>query len=388
LEEAQEEERQKAQFARWIFEVLYSPLKTFQEIVKKPSIKGPLLILIITLPITLAGQYTSGTKFFLEAPTPDDDLWTETPPESLPLLWSSNNNISFDSQDHVFGNYSVSSSLINSTLIQMHLTEIGSFNRSDSGHSQLSFAVKWTNEANATPQTAVLQLFSLNDEDKKFEISIMDTITDSASNWANVSINLFREDWSQSNEPSWAAITGIGFLLTWADFGNITLKIDGLYFGRFAPISSSESFNVQLLYSLMRSSINFFLEWVLLSGIVFLALRSLSGWKGQWKTLLSILGYIYSTSIIYLIALALAFSALPSIFIRYNISYLEYVEAYQSSWGLPISTLSMAFYGWTAILCTIAIKNVQELSWTKAFLMSFGAILMSLILASVLGAFF
>ena len=80
------EKKQSLQFAKWIFQVLYSPMKTFEEIVKNPNVKGPILILLITLPLTLSVQYTSGAKFFLEIPAPEYDLWTEKP-SNLSLKW-------------------------------------------------------------------------------------------------------------------------------------------------------------------------------------------------------------------------------------------------------------------------------------------------------------
>ena len=108
--EEEQEKKQPWEFVKWIFRVLYSPMKTFEEIVEKPNIKGPVLILLITLPLILGGQYISGTKFFLETPTPENDLWTESVGNSTSFLWNSNDNVTLDSYDCIVGNYSVSSS--------------------------------------------------------------------------------------------------------------------------------------------------------------------------------------------------------------------------------------------------------------------------------------
>jgi hypothetical protein len=64
-------------FIKWAFAVLWSPIKTFDEIVKNPSVKGPLLIFLVTIPMTMGVQYLNGSRLFLEQPVPGYDLWTE-----------------------------------------------------------------------------------------------------------------------------------------------------------------------------------------------------------------------------------------------------------------------------------------------------------------------
>lgn len=386
----EEEKSEPMQFAKWVFRTLYSPIKAFEEIVKKPSIKGPILILLITLPLTFAGQYASGVKFFLEIPTPEDDFWTEKPTGSAVFSWNSNGNLSFDNGDSVVGNYSVSTLFTSSSPTWIQLTNIGSFNCSKEEYSRLFFRIKLVNAANTTPTEAKLQLSSFNNESRAFDIDVMSSLIDIADDWANVSVDLATEEWTATNLPSWANITGVRLQLTWAESATLFLKIDDLFFGKFNPVTSSSSLALQGTYWLMRNVFDFLLRWLILSVIVFLALKSLSEWKGFWKDMLSILGYVFSVLIVYQIALALTFLVLPPLYIPYNISYTKYLDIYQSSWGLPISVLGLLQYGWTTILCAIAVrKMVLELSWNKAFLVGFGAVIMSLILGSILlSAFF
>ncbi len=378
----EEEKKQPWLFAKWVVGVLYSPMKTFEEIVKKPSIKGPILILLLTLPFTVGVQYTSGARFFLETPTPENDLWTEKPSDTL-FLWGSNGNITFDSADYVSGNYSVSASLTNSSLVWLQLTNIGSFNCSEEEYTRLSFSIKWVQGANAVPATT-LQLFSLNNESNRFELDLGDVVANSTGVWANVSVNLATDEWTQVNSPSWENITGIGFRLAWDNPSTLVVKIDGLFFGKYLLFSSLSVFGLQLVYSLMQSIFDFLLEWLILSGILWLALKSFSGWKGVWKDLVSIFGYIYSAYAVYLGVLALLFLFLPPIFLPYNVTYLEYVDVYESSWGIPISILRLLAYGWASILCTVALKKMTELSWSKAFIIGFVAVVISLLFSSLL----
>lgn len=368
---------------KWVFRVLYSPMKTFEEIARKPTIKGPILILLIMLPIAIGAQYLSGTKFFFEYPKPENDLWTEHPTNSTQLLWSSNGNITFENYETIMGNDTVSATLSNSSSIWLRLTDIGSVNCSEGEYSRLSLRTKWANGENAMPINATLQLFSLNDEDKWFELYISDLIANTDDIWANVSVNLATDDWTAENVPNWENITGIGLVVSWADMSTLTLKIDDLFFGRFEAVTSGD-ITLQSIYWVMRSVTDFLIKWLILSAIVFLALKSISKWSGFWKNLMSTLGYVYSVTLIYQGALALAFLVLPPIFIPYNVTYEEYVAIYQNNWGLPISILSLLYYAWTTILCTIALKKMQELSWNKAFLAGFGAVIMSIIFSSIL----
>jgi len=387
-----EEEYEKGyswQFMKWVFKVLFSPLKAFEEIVKKPNIKGPILILLIILPITLGGQYISGTKFFLEIPTPENDLWTEKQSNHPSFLWEPNDTIAFDNNDFIIGNYSVSASLINSSFIWMRLTNIEYSSYSKENNSRLFFSIKWVNEENVPPTNVTLQLFLFNNMSERFELDIRNDVANSSNVWANVSANLSSENWTQKNSTIQANITGIGFQLRLANSANLTLKIDDLFFGTYTSLSSSNTFTPQLAYLLIQNSIQFLLEWIILSGIVFLLLKSLSDWTGLWKNLLSTVGYAYSPSIIYSGVLALLFLFLPPIFFPYNISYLEYLNIYQRSWGIPISVVGFMYYGWLTILCGISLKKLHGLSWSKALLISFGAIVMSLLLSAfILSAFF
>lgn len=376
------EKTQSLQFVKWIFQVLYSPMKTFEEIEKNPNVKGPILILLITLPLTLSVQYTSGAKFFLEIPAPENDLWTEKPSNLSSFLWNSNGNITFDNNDHISGNHSVSTSSVNSSNIWLRLTNIGSFNCSNEEYSRLSFRIKWVNKANVTP-TAILQLFSLNNDTSRVELDINPSIANKTNIWTNITFSLVTNNWTTpENSPSWDNITGIGFQLVWTNAANLTLKIDDLFFGKYIPVSSSRTFYMQLAVSLMRSGVDFLLEWLILSGIVLLAFKSFSEWNGFWKNLFFTIGYVYSASLVYLGTLTVLLLLLPSIFLPYSITYLEYIDIYQASWGTPISILSLLFYGWTIILCTVALKKMHEISWNKTFMISLGAVILSLLFSS------
>lgn len=51
---------------RQLLKVLYSPVKAFEKIVKKPDVKGPLLVFVLTLLATAGMQYVLASKILLE----------------------------------------------------------------------------------------------------------------------------------------------------------------------------------------------------------------------------------------------------------------------------------------------------------------------------------
>ena len=336
-------------------------------------------------------QYVSGTKFFLERPLPDKDLWTEEPSIPPSFLWASESGIAYNATDHVAGNYSVSTTALNSTMIQLQLTAIGSLNISEDGYSHLSFRLKWIHPTNEKPDSAILQLLSLNNTDDRFELDMEALIANSTDVWGNItsltSLDLIANaSYVRVGSPTWENITGLGFQLAWNDEADITLRIDEVFFGRYEDLTSSTSLLV-LLSSMMRSGINFLLEWIILSAIAFLAVKSFASWTGRWKNLWLVLGYVYSSSIVYLLALMSASFFLPAIFLPYTATYSEYITLQQGAWGPPVNILGVVNYVWTTILCTIALKKINGLGWSKAFFMGFGAVVMTLLLGSFLMQF-
>lgn len=384
-EEIKQDHRHPLNFAKSVLRVIYSPMKAFKEIAKKPSIKGPILILLLTLPFVIVIQYSSTSKFFLETPMPENDLWTEESHTSQSFSWNSSNEILYDSDDQISGNYSIFTTLFNESQIWLKLAEVGSINCSINEYNRLTFGIKVTNQK---PSTTLLQLLSGDGDEGGFELDISPLI-ETIDEWTNITVDLATDEWVKTNSiASWANINGLGYRLIWANSYNLTVKIDGLFFGKYE--SSAASYGVDLQFiSILRSSIDFLVEWLILSGIVLLILRSFSSWVGTFKDLMYYIGHVYSASIVYLGAIALMSLFLPSLYIPANITFQEYVQIYQTSWGAPISYITLAYYGWATILCAISLKELVEMSWSKAILAGFGAFIMSVLFSSfLLSAFF
>lgn len=375
-------------FIKWTFAVLWSPAKTFNEIVKSPSVKGPLLIFLVAIPITLGVQHLNGSRLFLEQPTPDYDLWTESLLNQTSPAWLSNGVVGFDESDKISGNYSVYTSSENDSIIWLNLNGIEHLNFSKQEENRLSFNLKWLHETGENPTAALLQLFSQSEESHRYELDLEPYLLNESNIWLNLTglnaLVLCNDDWiTPENSPSWDSITGVGFRLSWSHPANLTLKVDGLFFGRFSSALSHSSLEIRM-QTLWVTSLDFLLKWLILATIASVAMQVFSGWKGSWRSLLYTVGYIYSPYIIYLLVLSVLFLLLPPIFLPYRYTYDEYLSITQV-WSLPVSILNfITNIVWTTVLCTIALMKIDGVSWTRAFFIAFGAVVMSFLLASIL----
>lgn len=371
-----------------MFTVLYSPLKTFEELVQKPDVKGPILIMILTLPLVFGIQLLSGTKFFIEDVTPQDDSWTESI-----LDWSSNGNVTLDESDHVEGNYSISTSTNNTLQVWIRLVNLEGFNRSQE-YENLSFRLKWVNEANVVP-TSTVQLFSHNNQSSRFEQNITLLTANETGVWSNVTVDLSSDNWTvPEHQPSWENITGLGFQLVWSSHNNYTLKCDGLYFGKYVAFNTLSTYEILLASSLTSGIVDFMLKWLLLAGFIILALKGFSSWKGSKANVLSTIGYVYSASFVYFPIYLLLLSMLPPLLIPHRVwqpalgeeelAREILLEIYDNNWGnqLPYNLMlpsTLALHVWIALLCTVAVKKIHEFTWGKALLIAVTALTLSLL---------
>ena len=369
----------KKLFVREIFRVLYSPLEAFKEIVKKPDVKGPLLILLITVLVTAGAQYISASKTFFENPTPEADSWTEST-----SLWISNGVLLNDS-DRIVGNYSVKSFSSNDARIWMKFTEIGPFDCSgDSDYRGLSFRIKWIHQNEKPPSSnATLQLFSY-EENRYFKYDLSNNITSSSNEWANLTANVGPgQGWVSVNSPDWKNITGLEFRLAWlpSDAANLTMKVDDLYFGEYVSPIASGFFTGWLVSSLMGSATDFIVRWILYAGLLLLTIKIFGGETGSWSALFNVVGYVFAVTMVYIAIDALIINMLPSLSFplkawspvagEEKIGLALWNQIIQDNWYSTLAYglrdfVALVFHVWTVALGTIAIHFLREFTWKKS----------------------
>ena len=354
------EETSKKLFAHDVLKTLYSPIKAFEEIVKKPDVKGPLLILVLILIITAGLQYASASKISDEDPMTNRDEWTETA-EWIPK-WASNGEEPTRDADKVTGNYSVMSSVTNNERIWMRLTDIGPINCSgDETYERLSFRIKWIHENGKFPNSDVALHLLSNNENESFKLDFSDEISNSSGRWSNVTVDVGpkSQNWESIGSPRWENVTGVEFVLAWSAPANLTMKIDDLYFAKFVPLT--KDFFAGWSSSLIMSATSFFIQWGVYGGVVLLVIKLFGEKVGSWKELFVVVGYLFSIRIVYLLVTVVLVPMLPETRLE-NLAQIWYPT-------LPYQTI--LYFGlvtdvWMAALCTIAVRLFYTFTWKKA----------------------
>jgi len=365
-----------------ILRVIYSPVKAFESIVKKPDVKGPFIILALILVCVAIEQYVFASKILLvKGRMPENDEWTE-PIASPSWIWSSNGNISFTDASYVIGNYSVKSTVLNNASVWMKITNIGTLNCfGDEGYKSMSFWMNWAHQSRTFPSNSTLRLFS-TDESRYFVLDISEFISESSGNWSiptlGVAIGPDNQDWSPINSPSWENITGLEFMLNWSDKANLTMNIDDLYFVK-KPFSffTTKSLGDHITVYLISTVIGFFLTWIVYVGSFFVVSAGSQQRMGSWRTLFIVTGYTFASAIVGILFRAILLSSLPAL----NLPISSY-PAITSDDAIRASVAEYAWYPhiaylltlipilgidiWIVALCAVSTRALGGLSWKKA----------------------
>jgi len=378
-------------FARPLLEVLYAPIKAFKEITEKPDFKAPLLILVLVLCATAGTQYITASRLYLEDRTPANDEWTEsTEPTSL---WVSNGDI-LVSDDRVVGNCSIQSAVLNETQISLTLADIGPLDLSrEAGFEGLSFRIKWTHENMVSPSSdATLRLLS-GTESRYFMSHITSDLSESSNAWANLTVRTgYEENWDPVNLPSWGNITGLQFLLSWSDTdsGNLNLTLDDVYFFKYVSFVNTEYVGTLIVSSLLDATIVFFLNWVVYAAVLLVTVKLFQEQTGPWKPFFTVVGYIFSVSVIYVLVNAILFAVLPELRLPAQTwpptaEEFSAVQALVQERWEPTLTYNFGLIlpyiidGWIGLLLAVVVHSLCKTTWKKAVAIA--------VVASVLGFF-
>jgi len=370
-----------------ILRVIYSPIKAFESIVKKPDIKGPFIILALILVCVAIEQYVFASKILLATRTPENEQWTESLASSW--SWTSNGIISLDNITHVIGNYSVRSIVSNGTSIRLKITKIGTLNCvGDEGYKRLSFWMNWTHQLRSFPSNSKLRLFSTN-ESQYFELNMVDLIPKSSGEWgfpieaavgSDTQIGSW-ETWDSVNSPNWENITGIEFILEWSssDRANLTMNIDDLYFVK-KPFSflTTKSSSDYIVFALISTVIGFFLTWIVYVGSFFVIFSGSHQKISSWRALFIVLGYAFAIAIGGVLIRAILYSGLPALSFplrswppstgadSLRASALT-ARFWYSSVVYPLTLfVNIGLDVWIVALCAVSMRALGGLSWKKA----------------------
>lgn len=366
-----------------IFKVIYSPIKAFESIAKKPDIKGPFIILALILVSAAVEQYVFASRVLLAARAPGNDEWTESISSSW--NWTSNGIISLDNTTYVIGNYSVRSIVSNDTSIWMKITNIGLLNCSgDEGYERMSFWINWTHQQGTFPSNSTLRLFSTT-ESRYFELSLANLISKTSGKWSiptGIAVGSHsQEGWVSVNSPSWGNITGLEFMLKWlpSDRADLKMNIDDLYFAK-KPSSflTAASLGDYIVVALISTVIGFFLTWIVYVGSFFIVSAGFHQKIGSWRALFVVMGYAFAIAIAGVLVRAILYMGLPALSFPISswppstpadsirASVLE-EQFWFSSAVYPVSLVTnLGLDLWIVALCAVSMRTLGGLSWKRA----------------------
>jgi len=365
-----------------IFKVIYAPQKAFKEISQNPKYIGPILIMILFATANMGYVYTIISKTYVEQtlPTAEQlDKWTENA-----TLWTGAPDIAVKDNfvDYIngtyYGNRSIEFSINNSKQISMQLSAIGSINCSgQDGYKNLYLRIKRTSPDD-TPKNATIYLFSATSSDY-FYYNLTGKFSNSTSNvWNNLTIPLATESWlNNSADANWGNITDLKLEFAWLNDSNITLLVDGLFFGGIFKSEAENATSYMLNFSIV-SFMQFTIRWVFLGGLLYIMTKAFKA-KTVWRPLLILVGFALITMFIQAVINTAAFSTLPRL--DYSLEFLggvkgETENAYDKIMEKTflVSQISgyiqIAIIFWTIALCAIATRLLTEFSWSKSFLVA------------------
>ncbi len=380
-------------FAYGVFKAIYSPFEAFKEIVENPKYIGPILIIILFVATYATSAYVAASKIHYEQILPtalEKDKWTENR-----TLWTSDTNIT-ESADCIsgicYGNKSMEFSGVNSTQIWMQLNNIGPISCSGiEGYKNISFRIKLICQNTTELNNASLSLYSSSTDYFYYNLTKHFTPLN-ATVWNNLTIPIGPESGSWLNgthEANWDNITGLRLEFAWLENVNVTLRLDGLFFRGVFKSELENAASHMLNYSLF-AFMKFTIEWVILSGVLYIVSKALGG-KTVWRPLLILVGFALITLFIQAVINTATYATLPALYHpleylggvegEFEIAYSKILE--QTSLVSTIGNyVQMAIYIWTIALCAIALRLLTEFFWIKSILVATAAYLASIVIES------
>jgi hypothetical protein len=381
-----------------IFKVIYAPREAFKEIIQNPRYIGPILIMILFTLANMGYFYTIVAKTYVEQTLPtaeQRDRWTENS-----TLWTTASGVTIKDNfvDYIngtyYGNRSIEFSINDNKQISMELSGIGPINCSgENGYKSLYLRIKRINPKDS-PENVTIYLFSplLG----YFYYNLTENFSNSTSKvWNNLTIPLTTEGWlNNSVNANWGNITGLKLDFAWLNNSNITLLVDGLFFGGIFKSQMENASGYMLNFSIV-SFMQFIIRWVFLGGLLYIMTRAFKA-KTVWRPLLILVGFALITMFVQAVINVATFSTLPRL--NYSLEFLGGVKgesdnAYNKIMEKTLFAsqitgyVQIAIIIWTITLCAIATRLLTEFSWSKTFLITTVAYFVATITQSLLLGF-
>jgi hypothetical protein len=198
---------------------------------------------------------------------------------------------------------------------------------------------------------------------------------------------------SSSDNANWSGIISLKYDFLWSENVNSTIRLDGLFF-RGVFKSAVEIYGIQsvLLKYASVAFMQFVVIWVLLSGLLFIISKGLGG-KALWKPILIMVGFILITLFLQTIISVVLGANLPSLY--YTVEWLggvggegqnalDRLLANTALASQVTSYVNILMMGWIIALCTLAIRQLTEFSWSKSALIATVAYFVTILVSDLI----
>ena len=356
-----------------ILQVLYSPSKVFKELAEKPSYKGVILILVLFIASNILAVYTFNTKHYVQKVKPDlfeegSDVWTENAASWINCT---------ESDDKIYGEHSVASTIINKSKLCMERTLPETINCSTYEFNEISFSLKLISSEGRPPTNVSLILCS--GDSGCFMLNLTKDIK--LNSWNNITRRLEGNAEWHGKDADWHAINGIKLIVEFPEKVNATLLLDALFFrGQYEPLTNyflSAIGQYGMLYFMY-----FVIFWIIF-GVILYLLTKYAGSELTWKHNLIISGYSLAPLFVQGVWWIILFLFLP----RIEISLGTATNALTN--GTLIFDLAIysqfVFLAWGIIISAFAIRTLNNFTMGKSAVISSAAYLIAFLLARFLG---
>jgi len=315
-----------------IHKVIYAPHKVFKEIIQNPKYHGPVIIMILFILVSVAGEYARGSRIFIQQTLPtslnfeNPDPWTESTG-----MWTSNARMTNNTQDYLLHG-SVQFQVANDTRISMALNNIGPIDcLRTGGYRNLTFSAKWIHPTAAAPQSVVLYLNAPN-VTRYFYRSLTVPVTELGNNtWGNFTLPLGSNatEWlNTTSQESWSNVGSLRIEFEWTepDKSNLTVLIDKLFFlsESFDPLNSFAGNSVGQFA--MYTGLDYGLNLVLFSIALFVGVKIFHV-QTTFKILIVIVGYAMVGMVILKALFSIYYLVMPSIYVYFDLVKPAYAFA-------------------------------------------------------------
>jgi len=366
-----------------ILKVVYAPQKAFKEISENPKYIGPILIMILFIIANIGFAYAFMVKTSIEQTLPTAkqlDEWTENS-----TSWTNINGLSPQENYNdcingtYYGNRSIEFSAVDSAVLSMQLNNLSEPVNCSSpdGYRELYLRIKWTSPENKS-ENATIYLYSVNPSDYFYYNLTKEFLNSTLNVWNNLTIPLDTENWSRIGDMAdWGNINSLKLVFLWPENSNITVLVDGLFFGGIFKSPVENTANYMINFSIV-SFMQFFIRWVFIGGLIYVMNRAFRA-KIVWRPLVILVGFALITMLIQVLINTAAFSVSPKIYYPFEliggvkgegeIAYNRLLQDTQLV-SIVMRLSEIMVYVWTIALCAIAIRLLTESSWSKSLLIA------------------